>query len=123
MQVGEVLALAAVHLDLGRLVLRVRHNLTTNGELKGLKTAAGKAGIMLDDLVAAELRPRTLFEEGTEKRERLMTAIDAISDRFGKFSAVPAAQGFRREWRARADSRSPAWTTRIAEVPVVSASC
>ena len=33
-----------------------------------------KAGIMLDDLVAAELRPRTLFEEGTERRERLMTA-------------------------------------------------
>jgi len=31
-----------------------------------------KAGIMLDDLVAAELRPRTLFEGDTERRERVM---------------------------------------------------
>lgn len=80
-----------------------------------------KAGIMLDDLVAAELRPRTLFEEGTERRERLMTAIDAVNEKHGRFAAVPAAQGSKRDWRARADSKSPAWTTRIAEVPIVNA--
>ncbi|MHA0329544.1 DUF4113 domain-containing protein [Sphingomonas melonis] len=34
-------------------------------------------------------------------------------------TAVPAAQGFRREWRMRAENRSPAWTTRIEDVPVV----
>ncbi|MEG3088929.1 hypothetical protein [Sphingomonas sp. PB4P5] len=27
---------------------------------------------MLDDLVAADMRPRTLFEENTRKRDRLM---------------------------------------------------
>ena len=80
-----------------------------------------KAGIMLDDLVAAELRPRTLFEEGTERRERLMTAIDAVNERHGRFSAVTASQGFDRKWRARADSKSPAWTTRLAEVPIINA--
>ncbi|WP_375380140.1 DUF4113 domain-containing protein [uncultured Sphingomonas sp.] len=76
---------------------------------------------MLDDLVAAELRPRTLFEDDVDRRERLMTALDVVNDRFGKFSAVPAVQGFRRDWKARSDSRSPAWTTRLAEVPVVRA--
>jgi hypothetical protein len=81
-----------------------------------------KAGIMLDDLIAADLRPRTLFEGDTEKRTRLMGALDDINGRFGRFTAVPAAQGFKREWKMRAESRSPAWTTRLDEVPVVRAS-
>ena len=80
-----------------------------------------KAGIMLDDIVAEDMRPRTLFEDGNERRRRLMTAIDAINDRHGRWTIVPAVQGFRREWRMRAENRSPAWTTRIAEVPVVRA--
>ena len=83
--------------------------------------AYSKAGIMLDDLVAAALRPRTLFEADPQRRERLMGAMDAVNGRFGKFTLVPAAQGFRRDWKARSDSRSPAWTTRIEEVPIVMA--
>jgi DNA polymerase V len=80
-----------------------------------------KAGIMLDDLILAEMRPRTLFEGDVDRRERLMTAMDEVNSRFGKFAAVPAAQGFQREWRVRADNKSPAWTTRIDEVPIVRA--
>lgn len=80
-----------------------------------------KAGIMLEDLMAEHLRPRTLFEEGGEKRARLMTAMDEINGRFGKFTAVPAVQGFKRDWSARSESRSPNYTTRIAEVPAVRA--
>ena len=78
-----------------------------------------KAGIILDDLVAEELRPRTLFEGGDDRRRRLMAAIDSINDKHGRWTVVPAIQGFRREWRMRAENRSPAWTTRIAEVPIV----
>ena len=80
-----------------------------------------KSGIMLYHLRAEELRPRTLFEDGDDRRSRLMAAIDAINDRHGRWTVVPAVQGFRREWRMRAENRSPAWTTRIAEVPVVCA--
>jgi DNA polymerase V len=80
-----------------------------------------KAGIMLDDLIAADLRPRTLFEVNPERRERLMTALDEVNGRFGKFAAVPAAQGFRRDWKMRSENKSPAWTTRLDEVPVVQA--
>lgn len=50
-----------------------------------------------------------------------MTALDEVNGRFGRFTAVPAAQGFRREWKLRAENRSPAWTTRIEDVPMVSA--
>lgn len=83
--------------------------------------AITKAGIMLDDLVAAELRPRTLFEGDTEKRNRLMGALDSVNSRFGRFAAVPATQGFKRNWKMRADMKSPAWTTRIEDVPRVRA--
>lgn len=82
-----------------------------------------KAGVMLEDLIPQDRRPRTLFEDigDTERRERLMGALDDINGRFGKMSAVPATMGFKREWRARADMKSPCYTTRIAEVPVVRA--
>ena len=50
-----------------------------------------------------------------------MGALDGINGRFGRFTAVPAAQGFKREWKMRAESRSPAWTTKLDEVPVVRA--
>lgn len=39
---------------------------------------------MLDDLVAAYMRPRRLFEDDTGKRDRLMSALDEINGRFGK---------------------------------------
>lgn len=80
-----------------------------------------KAGVMLEDLMSADLRPRTLFEGDQDKRDRLMIAVDDINGRFGRFTAVPASQGFKREWRLRSAMRSPAYTTRIAEVPLVSA--
>ncbi len=80
-----------------------------------------KAGILLDDLVLEAERPRTLFEADTTKRDRLMGALDAINDKFGTWTAVTATQGFRREWKLRSDMRSPAWTTKIADVPTVRA--
>ena len=83
--------------------------------------AITKAGIMLDDLVPAELRPRTLFEGDTEKRDRLMGALDSVNSKFGRFAAVPATQGFKRDWKMRANMKSPAWTTRIEDVPRVRA--
>jgi DNA polymerase V len=80
-----------------------------------------KAGVMLDDLVPADQRPRTLFEGETEKRGRLMGALDEINSRYGRFTAVPATQGFKREWKMRAEMRSPSYTTRIDQVPAVKA--
>jgi nucleotidyltransferase/DNA polymerase involved in DNA repair len=80
-----------------------------------------KAGILLDDLLLEDDRPRTLFEADTTKRDRLMGALDAINGKFGTWTAVTATQGFKREWKLRSEMRSPAWTTNIAEVPTVCA--
>jgi DNA polymerase V len=48
-----------------------------------------------------------------------MGALDDTNGRFGQFTAVPAAQGFKREWKMRFESRSPAWITRLGEMPMV----
>ena len=80
-----------------------------------------KAGILLDDLVAAADRPRTLFEGDRGRRDRLMTALDDVNGRFGKFTAITASQGFKRHWRLRSEMKSPAWTTSLSEVPTVRA--
>ena len=80
-----------------------------------------KAGVILENLVAAADRPRTLFEDHGEKSGHLMAALDDINGRYGKWTAVTASQGFRREWKLRAGNRSPAWTTRLEEVPIVRA--
>ena len=82
-----------------------------------------KAGVMLEQLNDAKLRPRTLFEDEDDsaKRERLMEAIDSVNARYGKMTIVPAAQGFKRLWKMRAENLSPAWTTRIADLPTVRA--
>lgn len=82
-----------------------------------------KAGIMLEQLVAADARPRTLFEDQDQsaQRERLMAAIDDINGKFGRMTVVPGSQGFKRPWKMRADMKSPAWTTRICDLPVVKA--
>lgn len=82
-----------------------------------------KAGIMLERLETAQRRQRSLFEseDDIEKRRRLMAALDAVNGRYGKFTAVPAAQGFRRSWKLRSEMKSPAWTTRIEELPIAKA--
>ena len=88
------------------------------------KGAAGpfgftKAGVMLDDLVRIEDRPRTLFDAPKPKSQALMSALDQVNDRFGKKTMVLASEGVKRPWQLRADHRSPRYTTRISDLPVV----
>lgn len=76
---------------------------------------------------AHEPKPKSKPEHELEReRERTSpppsaSASTPASGRFGRFTAVPAAQGFRRDWSARSEARSPNYTTRIAELPAVRA--
>ena len=78
-----------------------------------------KAGVMLDDLVRIEERPLTLFNVPKPKSQALMSALDQVNDRFGRKTMVLASEGVKRPWQLRADHRSPRYTTRIADLPVV----
>ena len=78
-----------------------------------------KAGVILDDLLPEADRPRTLFEAMRPRSAELMGALDAVNDRFGKKTLVLASEGFERPWALRSDHRSPRYTTRISDLPVV----
>jgi DNA polymerase V len=77
-----------------------------------------KAGVMLDDLLPLKDRPRTLFDT-PRGSPALMRALDAVNSRFGKKTMVLASEGMSRSWQLRADYRSPRYTTRLSDLPVV----
>jgi len=77
---------------------------------------------MLDNLVAETDRPRTLFDvtdAGKGRSPAVMAALDAVNARFGKKTMVLATEGTQRAWKMRAAHRSPRYTTRISDLPVV----
>jgi DNA polymerase V len=66
------------------------------------------------------VQPDLLGLADRERSARLMTAMDAVNAAQGRDTLVSAAtlgQG----WRMRQDNRSPAYTTRLADLPVVRA--
>ena len=78
-----------------------------------------KAGIMLADLICSEDRPLTLFDADKPRSTVLMSALDQVNSRFGKKTLVLASEGMKRPWQLRSDHRSPRYTTRLADLPVV----
>ena len=80
-----------------------------------------KAGVMLDDLCTPEEAPRTLFEAARPGSDALMAAVDRVNAKFGRNTVFPAAVGVERGWRLRAAHHSPRYTTRLDELPRVSA--
>jgi DNA polymerase V len=86
--------------------------------------AYSKAGVLATDLVPLEGSQRALIGAMDRKRSgRLMAAMDACNRRWGRGSVVPAAAGVasKRAWATKFEMRSPRYTTRIDELPIVSA--
>lgn len=84
-----------------------------------------KAGVMLLDLVPEGQEQGELpLDDDGEASARLMTAVDAINDRYGQGSirvASAGVQGEKREFEMRQQLRTPRYTTRWDELPVVRA--
>ncbi len=82
-----------------------------------------KAGLMTVDLVPLAASQRALIGSlDRDKAERLMAALDACNARHGRGTVFSASAGVARQqkaWTTRFDMRSPRYTTRIDEVPVV----
>jgi DNA polymerase V len=81
-----------------------------------------KAGVMLTLLSDKDARQATLFDDlaATEKSARLMAAMDAVNREFGRGTLRSGASGVAQRWAMRAGNRSPRYTTRWDELPVVS---
>ena len=87
-----------------------------------------KAGVMLMDLQEGSLHQCELpLEEGddaVEGRKRLMTAMDTINQRFGRGAMKLGSAGLagdKSAWSMKQERRSPAYTTRLADMPIVKA--
>lgn len=80
--------------------------------------AFAKAGVMLDDLLPVEDRPKTLFD-APPRDPALMMALDAVNRRFGKKTMILGSEGVSQSWQMRVEHRSPRYTTRLSDLPVV----
>ena len=79
-----------------------------------------KAGIALWSLSPAHRRQGALFGAGDgERSQRLMQTLDAVNARMGRGTLRFGTEGFRQPWTMRQERRSPAYTTRWSDVPVV----
>ncbi len=80
-----------------------------------------KAGVMLSELVPLDQCQGDLFAQTpmTAKSAKLMAAMDSINHSMGRQTVKLAAEGFRQPWKMKQGNRSPGYTTRWGELPVI----
>ena len=78
-----------------------------------------RAGVMLLDLAEAGRGQNSLFDEADPKDDNLIEAFDAINDRLGPGSIQFGRAGQESGWLASSEFRSPCYTTRWEDIPVV----
>jgi len=82
-----------------------------------------KVGVMLENLINKASIQLDLFHQPSDealiKKDQLMLLFDTINDRFGSHTIKLAAEGYCKPWAMRAQMRSPCYTTRWSELPVV----
>jgi len=95
----------------------IRHAVTAARSMwrPGLKYA--KAGVILPDLVLASEAPRDLLPTiDPDRSEKLMMALDGLNARFGRGTIKPGGIRQSPPWAARANNKSPAYTTRLSDL-------
>ncbi|MCF1450512.1 DUF4113 domain-containing protein [Agrobacterium vitis] len=67
------------------------------------------------------MAPVDLFAHEQERLGKLSAALDAVNDRWGRKTLILASEGFKRPFNVKAEMRSPRYTTRLSDLPVVRA--
>lgn len=81
-----------------------------------------KAGVMLTGLVPLSQVQTDLFDDHDRgKSKRLMSALDAVNDRWGAGTLQYASSGINKIWQTQFHRRSPAYTTDWNALPIVTA--
>ena len=78
-----------------------------------------RAGMMMLDLVDAADAPPSLFEQPDPRDDKLIEAFDTINDRLGPGSIRFGRAGQAAGWQSSSAFRSPYYTTRWSDIPVV----
>lgn len=81
-----------------------------------------KAGVMLTDIVSETCQQRNLFMQSSDDKAPLMKALDKINAKWGRHTLQYAVSGFKKPWKFKQTRKSPAYTTRWADLPIVKAS-
>lgn len=78
-----------------------------------------KCGVLLEDLSPQGLGQADLFATADPRAPALLAAMDGLNSRFGRNTITLAAQGHgAKAFDTKRSQKSPAWTTRISEIPV-----
>lgn len=81
-----------------------------------------KAGVVLVGLRLPSAAPIALFQtRDPDQSARLMAALDAINERFGRGAIGPGVVGRRPSWGTRRENLSPRYTTHVDEILQASA--
>ena len=80
-----------------------------------------KAGVILTEIIAANARPRMLFEDiaAQQKSTSLMAALDRINRRMGSGTMQLLGEGVRKSWSMRRRNVSQRYTTEWDDLAVV----
>lgn len=79
-----------------------------------------KAGVLLTELVSAQVRQTNLFDNlECDRAQKLMEVMDQVNQCWGAGTLKFAAVGLQKQWRMRTEHRSPGYTTRWADLPIV----
>jgi len=77
-----------------------------------------KAGIMLSEISPVTHRQGDLLEGEVSSNGKLMLALDALNQRFGRGTVKVSTQGAYQDWQMRQERKSPNYTTSWEECPV-----
>ncbi|TCM32310.1 impB/mucB/samB family protein [Novosphingobium sp. ST904] len=78
-----------------------------------------KCGVMLEGLEPESGAQQDLFAAPDPRSPALLAALDGINDRFGRNTLRLASEGVgAKSYDIRRTFKSPAWTTRIDQVPI-----
>lgn len=79
-----------------------------------------KAGVGLLDLSSKQQQQLDLFQPvQSVKTDQLMQVVDKINQTYGKNSIYLAAEGVQKKWAMRQAYRSPSYTSRWHELPII----
>ncbi|MEO7622207.1 MAG: Y-family DNA polymerase [Gallionella sp.] len=83
-----------------------------------------KAGVMLSDISPAGIVQGELFVSAPNNpgntHAKLMATLDQVNRKMGKSALKLASEGVQQHWQMKRGNRSPAYTTKWEELPVVS---
>jgi DNA polymerase V len=80
-----------------------------------------KAGVMLSGMVPVEQTSGRLFDDATLERFRRVTpVVDMLNKKYGRDTVRLAGANPQGRWRTKAAKRSPRYTTKLSEVPLIS---